>query len=68
MVKRLMIIEELKNSLEHIDSLIKASKGDKNGCSCKEFKDIGLYVKFWIKYPIEKVLKEFDDKYKSEVI
>lgn len=53
-----MVIDELEDALTKINELIKASKGEESRCGCEEFKDIELYVKNWIIYPIEKALEE----------
>lgn len=57
-MKKLMVIDNLEDGLEHINELIKKAKGEESRCSVKTLKDSVLYIQTWIKYPIEEALKE----------
>ena len=59
-MKKIQVIENLKNALEHTEELIKASEGNNSRCSCKDFKAIKSYVESWIKSPIEEALTEIE--------
>lgn len=59
-MKRLEVIKNLNDSIEHIDELIKASKGEKSLCGCTEFKEITLYVQTWIRSPLLTALREVE--------
>lgn len=57
-MKRLEVIENLEIALAYIDELLKASRGEESRCGCKGVGDIDLYVKTWIKAPMQDALDE----------